>query len=147
MTPSAPCVAAKGVAWLFGDLGFGELLVILVAGLVIFGPQRLPEVGRALGTALRELRRASQELMTEVAEAARDLDDPGPRPSHRPPAGPAPDPGAPPRSPEADAGTASRPDGPSAGAPTQPPGANPGAPPQPPGAVPGAPPQPESDGQ
>ncbi|MFO7172483.1 MAG: twin-arginine translocase TatA/TatE family subunit [Bacillota bacterium] len=105
---------------MFGDLGFGELLVILVAGLVIFGPQRLPEVGRALGTALRELRRASQELMTEVAEAARDLDEPGTRPSHRPHGGSSPGPGAPPSPPEPDAGTSARPDGPSPGAPSQP---------------------------
>ena len=44
------------------QLGPGELLVILLLGLIIFGPGRLPEVGRALGKTINEFRRATREL-------------------------------------------------------------------------------------
>ncbi len=40
------------------DIGFPELLVILVIALLVFGPSRVPEVGRSLGRALREFRQA-----------------------------------------------------------------------------------------
>ncbi len=41
-----------------GDIGFPELLVILVIALLVFGPSRVPEMGRSLGRALREFREA-----------------------------------------------------------------------------------------
>lgn len=41
-----------------GDIGFPELIVILVIALLIFGPGRVPEMGRSLGRALREFRDA-----------------------------------------------------------------------------------------
>ncbi len=41
-----------------GDIGFPELLVILVIALLVFGPGRLPEMGRSLGRSLREFRDA-----------------------------------------------------------------------------------------
>lgn len=41
-----------------GDIGFPELLVILVIALLVFGPGRVPEMGRSLGRALREFRDA-----------------------------------------------------------------------------------------
>ena len=43
-----------------GDIGFPELLVILVIPLLVFGPSRVPEMGRSLGRALREFRQAIQ---------------------------------------------------------------------------------------
>ncbi len=42
------------------DVGVPELLLILIVVLVVFGPGKLPEVGRALGNALREFRSAAQ---------------------------------------------------------------------------------------
>jgi Tat protein translocase TatB subunit len=48
------------------NIGFTELLVILVIVLLIFGPRKLPELARALGKALRELRRASESIRDEI---------------------------------------------------------------------------------
>ncbi|HEV8310096.1 MAG TPA: Sec-independent protein translocase protein TatB [Methylomirabilota bacterium] len=48
------------------DIGFQELLVLLVIALVVFGPHKLPELGRALGRAMREFRRASDEFRQTV---------------------------------------------------------------------------------
>lgn len=47
---------------MFGSLGFPELVFILVLALLIFGPRKLPEVGRTLGRALGEFRRATSDL-------------------------------------------------------------------------------------
>ena len=43
-----------------GQIGFGELIVIFFVVLLLFGTKRLPEIGSALGKAIREFKRASQ---------------------------------------------------------------------------------------
>lgn len=58
---------------MFG-IGMTELLVIMVIGLLVLGPKRLPELARSLGRGLAEFRRASTDLRREfqdVAEEAR----------------------------------------------------------------------------
>src|SRR5512140_3445977 len=45
-----------------GSLGFSEIAFICVFALIIFGPKKLPELGRTLGKGLAEFRRASAEL-------------------------------------------------------------------------------------
>ncbi len=47
---------------MFGTLGFPEILFILVLALLVFGPRKLPEVGRTIGRALGEFRRATGDL-------------------------------------------------------------------------------------
>jgi len=49
-----------------GNVGFPELIVIFVVALLVFGPKRLPELGRSLGRGLQEFRRASSELKTSI---------------------------------------------------------------------------------
>jgi TatA/E family protein of Tat protein translocase len=56
---------------MFG-LGFTEILVILVVALLVFGPDRLPELARSLGRGLAEFRRASSDLRRSVLEAAEE---------------------------------------------------------------------------
>lgn len=53
------------------NLGFGEIIVILLVALLVFGPRKLPEVGRTVGKSLREFRRATSNLKAEFEE---DLD-------------------------------------------------------------------------
>ena len=48
------------------DIGFPELLLILVIALIVFGPKRLPEIGSAIGKGLREFRQASTALTQEL---------------------------------------------------------------------------------
>ncbi|MGI9952935.1 twin-arginine translocase TatA/TatE family subunit [Moorellaceae bacterium AZ2] len=56
---------------MFGTLGVPELLLILVLALIIFGPGKLPEVGRALGKGIREFRKATASITSEIEEAAK----------------------------------------------------------------------------
>ena len=46
----------------FESIGTSELLVILVVALVVFGPRKLPELGRSLGRSINEFKRASDDL-------------------------------------------------------------------------------------
>jgi len=50
----------------FQNIGPLELLIILAAALLIFGPSRLPELGRSLGRTLREFRQAAREPVEEL---------------------------------------------------------------------------------
>lgn len=62
-------------------IGFGELIIILVIALVVLGPDKLPEAGRALGKAVRAvkkfIRETTEELdvMDDVREIRKDIDD------------------------------------------------------------------------
>jgi TatA/E family protein of Tat protein translocase len=51
------------------DVGLQELVVILVIALLVFGPSKLPEIGRMIGRALRELRRMNDEFRSTVDTA------------------------------------------------------------------------------
>lgn len=51
---------------MFGPLGFQEVILILVVALLIFGPRKLPEIGRTIGRTLSEFRKASTELKRSI---------------------------------------------------------------------------------
>ena len=51
---------------MFGPLGFPELVFILVLALLIFGPKRLPEIGRTIGRGMAEFRKASTDLKRTI---------------------------------------------------------------------------------
>src|SRR5262245_50288922 len=53
------------------NIGPAEILVILFVALIVFGPQRLPEVGRQVGSAIRELRRMQDTVRGELDSVLR----------------------------------------------------------------------------
>jgi TatA/E family protein of Tat protein translocase len=56
---------------MFGSIGMPELVIILTIALIIFGPRKLPELGRSLGKSLGEFKRASNELRNTLDEEIR----------------------------------------------------------------------------
>src|ERR1044071_2946755 len=56
---------------MFGSLGIQELLLIFVVVLIIFGPRRIPEIGRTLGKALAEFRKATDDLKGTIEREVR----------------------------------------------------------------------------
>ncbi len=53
---------------MFGSLGLPELIMIFVLALLLFGPRKLPEIGKSLGKAMGEFRRASNDLKRSLEE-------------------------------------------------------------------------------
>ena len=74
---------------MFGSIGMPELMIIFVIALIIFGPRKLPELGRSMGRSLSEFKRASNELRSTLDEEIRvEEKDPAPpttpKPKNRP---------------------------------------------------------------
>ncbi len=75
---------------MFGPIGMPELIIIFVVALIVFGPRKLPDLGKSLGKSLAEFKRASNDLRSTLEEEIR-IEDPPPKPvqAAKPPAGPA----------------------------------------------------------
>jgi sec-independent protein translocase protein TatA len=54
---------------MFGRIGPMELILILVIALIIFGPKKLPEIGKAVGDAVRAFKKSSEKLSDEIDKA------------------------------------------------------------------------------
>lgn len=54
-----------------GSLGFPEIAIILLIALLVFGPKKLPEIGRTLGRTMREFQKATREITSSLG----NLDD------------------------------------------------------------------------
>jgi TatA/E family protein of Tat protein translocase len=82
---------------MFGSIGMPEMIVIGIIALLIFGPRKLPELGKSLGKSIAEFKRASNELKntledeirSEEIQAARKSAEVPPSASIAPPAAPA----------------------------------------------------------
>lgn len=68
-----------------GSLGMPEILIILVIALIVFGPRKLPELGKTLGQSLAQFRRASEDFKRqwedEVAVERQRIEAPAPAPA------------------------------------------------------------------
>jgi TatA/E family protein of Tat protein translocase len=62
-----------------GTIGVPELIVIFVIALIVFGPKKLPELGKSLGKGLAEFRKASNDLRSTIEEEVRAIES---DPSH-----------------------------------------------------------------
>ena len=56
---------------MFGSIGMPELVIIFVIALIIFGPRKLPELGKSLGKSINEFKRASNELRNSLEKEVR----------------------------------------------------------------------------
>jgi TatA/E family protein of Tat protein translocase len=68
------------------NLGFPEMAFIFVLALIIFGPKKLPEIGRQIGRALNEFKRASNEFKAQIESEINQLDLENQRQALLPPA-------------------------------------------------------------
>ncbi|NLZ38700.1 MAG: twin-arginine translocase TatA/TatE family subunit [Firmicutes bacterium] len=55
-------------------IGFGELVLILVVLLVIFGPSKLPELGKSLGKGIREFRNATRDISKAIQDDSGEIE-------------------------------------------------------------------------
>jgi sec-independent protein translocase protein TatA len=58
-----------------GPLGFQELVVIFIIALLVFGPKKLPDLGKSLGKGLREFKKATEEIKSGIDEHMRDAEN------------------------------------------------------------------------
>ena len=62
----------KGDVSVLSNIGIPGLILILVLALIIFGPKKLPEIGRAFGQTLREFKKSTRDLTNDVMD---DIED------------------------------------------------------------------------
>ena len=56
---------------MFGNIGLPEMMVIMAIALLVFGPKKLPEIGRSVGKALREFKKSTEEIKDKFEEQIR----------------------------------------------------------------------------
>jgi len=68
----------------FSGIGTGEILLVLIVALIIWGPGKLPEIARTLGKAVRTLKKASFDLTTSLTKEIETNERPASRPGETP---------------------------------------------------------------
>jgi sec-independent protein translocase protein TatB len=72
------------------NLGFSEMLFIFFLALLIFGPKKLPEIGRQIGEAMTQFKRASNEFKSQLEDEIRNMETEESRKKSSPPDPPEP---------------------------------------------------------
>ncbi|OGD26988.1 MAG: twin arginine-targeting protein translocase TatB [Candidatus Aminicenantes bacterium RBG_13_63_10] len=65
---------------MFGSIGLPELIIIFIVALLVFGPKKLPEVGKSVGKVIRDFKKSTEDIKSKIedeikAEEFRDLKD------------------------------------------------------------------------
>jgi len=58
-----------------GQIGMPELIVVLLVVIILFGAKKLPEIGSALGKAIREFKKAGKDIQDDVKDAVKKDDE------------------------------------------------------------------------
>ena len=59
---------------MFGNLGGGEVLLIVVFILIFFGPKKIPEIAQGLGKGIREFRKATKDIQDAVEKEVKQVE-------------------------------------------------------------------------
>ncbi len=60
------------------NLGMTEIMIILLVALLLFGPKKLPELGRSVGQSIREFKKGAQEIRSELEKTVDYKEEPKP---------------------------------------------------------------------
>lgn len=60
---------------MFGSIGTNEIILIMLIALLLFGPKKLPEIGRTIGSTVRELKRAARDFTTSIEQIETEVKD------------------------------------------------------------------------
>ena len=63
------------------NVGPTELMIILVLALIVFGPKKLPEMGKSIGKGLKEFRKAQMDIRREISEGLKETPSSGAAPA------------------------------------------------------------------
>lgn len=63
---------------MFGNLGGGEILLILVFVVIFFGPKKIPEIAQGLGKGIREFKKATRDIQDAVEKEVSQVQETGP---------------------------------------------------------------------
>ncbi|MBI4417327.1 MAG: twin-arginine translocase TatA/TatE family subunit [Ignavibacteriales bacterium] len=61
---------------MFGNIGTGEILLILLFILIFFGAKKIPDLAQGLGKGIREFRKAAREVQDDVERETKKIEDP-----------------------------------------------------------------------
>lgn len=61
---------------MFGNIGTGEILLVILFILIFFGAKKIPELAQGLGKGIREFRKAAKEVQEDVEKEAKKIDEP-----------------------------------------------------------------------